>query len=221
MNPTYIDKNTRAGEDRVEVYDAPFGAVKGHGHFEHAWAVGSDIPGGTFVVYSPEYHMGSCSEREVMLPDLSGELLVHEDQVKVFADQIPGILKDGMFKIVGLATYAGDTCKDMCAVKKCCPYRYDGVQHDNYWPRYGTSQSRNVKILTQGVGKANNLTDIGLNDDLHITVAFLNDEEGNPVCRYFAVTNTPDEGTQPLNIDYRIVKPAAAGEGVWLELGRM
>lgn len=215
MQPDYIQKGVAVGAERLEIYGAPYGATKGHVHTEQAVAVGSNIPGGLFVSYSPAYvGGGDCESRAVILPELSGESLLHNDRMSTFEDSIADVLKDGLFKFVGVSGYAGDTCPPMCADNQCCPFGFpdDGPQHNNYWSRLSTAQ-----VVTQGPVKVYNQTDIGLLDDLFVVVAQV---DGEP-CRYIgSVTNVADAGTQPLDVDYRILDKASASGGVWIELGR-
>lgn len=217
MDAKYIQNEVMSGSSRLEIHGAPFGATRGHAHTEQAIAVGSNIPAGLFVSYSPIFvgmEHGDCTERSVIVPDVSGALLKHNDRSTTFEDSIANVLKDGAFKFVGVSAYADESCKPPCITNECCPFGYpdDQPQHGNYWPRL-----KKATVITQGAVRVNNISDVSPLDDLHVVVAQI---DGEP-CRYLgAVTSTADDGTQPLDIDYRIIEPAAAGQGVWIELGR-
>ena len=215
MQPDYIQKGVSVGAERLEIYGAPYGAKKDQVHTEQAIVVGSSIPGGLFVSYSPDFVAGGdCAAKAIILPDLSGESLVHNDRVTTFVDSIADVLKDDKFKFAGVTAYAGDTCPAMCEENQCCPFGYpdDGPQHNNYWSRLSTAQ-----VITQGPVKVYNESDVNMMDDLHVVVAQI---DGEP-CRFIgAVTNTADAGTQPLDVDYRLLESATAQNGVWIELGR-
>lgn len=217
MNPKYIQNEVMTGGQRLEIYGSPYGETRGHAHFENALAVGSNIPAGLFVVYSPIYanmEHGYCTERSVMLPDITGENLVHNDRKTTFADDIASVLKVDSFQFVGVTAYAGDTCKPDCTINECCPFGYpdDSPQWSNYYPRLTMA-----RIVTQGPVKIYNETAVMMTDDLHVVVDQI---DGMP-CQYLgAVTNEAGANTRLLTIDYRIIEPATAGQGLWIELGR-
>jgi hypothetical protein len=217
MSANYIQKEVMTGDARLEIHGAPFGATRGHAHKEQAIAVGSNIPAGLFVSYSPIFvgmEHGDCTERSVIVPDVTGAMLKHNDRSTTFEDSIADVLKNGAFKFVGVSGVALGDCKPHCITNECCPFGYpdDEPQHSNYWPRLHKAQ-----VITQGVVRVYNESDVSPLDGLHVVVGQLDDEP----CRYFgAITNTADDGTQPLDVDYRILEPAPAGQGAWIELGR-
>lgn len=215
MEAKYIQSGTAIGSQRLEVFGAPFGAVKGHAHYEKGIATGSNIPAGLFVSYSPIYvsdEFGDCTEKSFILPHVTGEMLHHNIRTQTFADSIDAVLVDGKFKFAGVSTYAGDTCKRECAMPECCPTGYMEPQHNNY-----TERLKATKIVTQGMVRVFNSSDVSVTDDLHVVVDQL---DGEPCMYIGSVVNAAGDNTQPLDIDYRITENSKAGEGVWIELGR-
>lgn len=217
--PRFVEQGALVGASRLEIYGAPFGAHKDSSILV-GYPVGSNIPAGLFVVYSPDYAsgmFGDCAERTFMLPDVTGGRLLHNDRVTTFADSIEQALDaNGLFRFVGVSADALHVCKDDCEVPMCCPFGYadNSPQHGNYWPRLRPA----MNVVTAGMVNVYNETDIPLHTDIRVRIK---QAEGAP-CQYLgAVTTATDDGTQALGSNIRIDKPAKAGDGVWIQLGGM
>ena len=120
--PRFVEQGALVGASRLEIYGAPFGAHKDSSILV-GYPVGSNIPAGLFVVYSPDYAsgmFGDCAERTFMLPDVTGGRLLHNDRVTTFDDSIEQALdENGLFGFVGVSADALNVCKDDCEVLMC------------------------------------------------------------------------------------------------------
>ena len=214
MDALFIGNDPQNGEVSVELYQHMFGSTCGQGaEYTQAHAVGSHIPAGLFVAYSPAYMSatdGSCVTKSVILPDATGANLIHNDKMTAFEDEIEDAKCDGLFKFVGVAAVSDD-CKDMCEVTACCPFGYVGPQEYNYWSRLSL-----IDIIKKGPVIVNNVTDIAMCDELHVII----DQESEDECSQLgAITNVAGANTQPLDpSSYEINSPATAGNGVCITL---
>lgn len=198
-----------------EITDSAYGSVKKHIHSIAAFAFGSIIPGGRFVVNTPEYAQSLTQvDRSIMLPDSTGELLFYNDEVTDFSEEIANALDaDGNFRFVGLSCYAGHHCRDRCEdLAECCPIGYNDEQ--SRWNFVPLRQP--ADILTKGEGYAYTESEFTTNDKVYVRTKQIDPEA--PFCQFIGgVTAIPDDGTQEIH-DVRVELGAAAGSSVLLSL---
>lgn len=197
------------------VYGNAYGTHNRDSHIIAAFPDGSHIPGGRFVIHSPNY-MGEVgtANLSVVLPDAEGTNLMHVDRATNFADDMAKV-KDagGNFKFIGVSVNGSHTCKKDCSVIQCCPigYSQDASKH-NYHPRFGAA----LGIVTKGIVTVYTETDVSVTDEIFVRVSKVDDADP---CQYLGgVTKTKDDGTMPLNMNYKIIANAKAGEALMIEL---
>lgn len=224
-DPRFIQKQPMVGEARLEVHDAAYGETRGPVGILTGYAVGSNIPAGLFVVYSPEYAsgmFGDCGEHSFILPDQTGNMLLHNDRQTTYADMIADAKdQDGKFRFVGVSKVALHGCKELCEVNECCPFGYpdDSPQHSNYWSRLSI-----MDVVTRGFVRVFNETSFSLFDELRVRVKQVEPSGSDQptICQYLgALTTATDAGTVPLGSNVRLDTTGSAGQGVWIELGGM
>lgn len=213
MQPSFLQPAVSAGEAQLAIYGVAFGSTQGNVTTETGLALGSNIPAGLFVVYSPDFAsgaLGSCTQRAFILPESEGKLLLQNDRVTTLESSIAQA-KDanGLFRFVGVSGKALYQCLDACNdVVMCCPFGYSEPQHTNAWQRLKV-----MDVVTSGAVVVYNETDVSINDPLYVRVT-----KSDADCQYFGALTTDAIGTQPLS-GVRIMSPAKAGAGVWVQLG--
>jgi len=221
---TKHNNTNKATAQRLTLTASAFGAITGqYSSASGAFAIGSDIPAGRFVVDAPTSLVSSSNnERMMMLPDKTGVNLSKADGVTNFSADIATALKaDGTFPIVGVTTFAGNTCKPTCIgggsvtpEPKGKPIGYSDEQSKwNYYPIRTA-----IGVVTNGSVSVYTEKDITPADDLFIRVDVV--DANAPVDQLLGgVTNVADAGTQPAPSNIRIDNGGKAGSSVTLQLG--
>lgn len=211
--------NKGGRQDEMVLLSSAYGSISGHGHdIIGAFVIGSDMPGGRFVINSPEYVQATTRvDRTVMLPDITGKLMKYNDGETDYSDVMMNTLdSDGKFRFIGVSGYGGRSCKDECSKAPCCPIGYeDDASRWNFTP-----MRQPIDIITSGFIHVPTEMDTTTNDDLHVRVEVV-DKDADP-CQYIGgVTPVPDKGTQPLGSNVRIDLGGIAGSSILIHLGGM
>lgn len=214
------EHRTKGGrQDETVLLASAYGSLSGHGHnIIGAFVVGSDMPGGRFVINTPEYIQATSRvDRTVMLPDITGLLMKYNDGATDYSDVMVNALdKDGLFRFIGVSGYGGRSCKDDCVKAPCCPIGYeDDANRQNFTP-----MRQPLDVITSEMIHVPTELDTTPNDDLHVRVRVV-DKDADP-CQYIGgVTPVADAGTQPLGSNVRIDLGGIAGSSILLHLGGM
>lgn len=214
MRPVYKKRIRNNKSAHVVLFNYAYGAtasriIEGPG----AFAVGSIIPGGRFVVRAPSPNGYSTNTyRTAMLPDRTGKYLTYPNGSDYSQDIAPLLNDDNEFcEVLGVSVTGSNTCKSDCVKSYCCPIGYEGEeQSQNYWNPY-----ENITIVDSGKATVYTETDMKSCDKVYMRIEVI--DTNATVCQMLGgVTNTPDAGTQEICV--KVAQAACAGEAVLLDL---